>query len=97
MGKRHISREEVEHVAWLARIELSEEEKHLFTEQFNQILDFFKKIDEVDTEGVPPTYHVLDLLNVYRRDETSSSLAAEEALKNAPKGEKGFFKAPRIV
>lgn len=97
MGKRHISREEVEHVAWLARIELSEEEKHLFTEQFNQILDFFKKIDEVDTEGVPPTYHVLDLVNVYRKDEVGPSLAAEEALKNAPKREKGFFKAPRIV
>jgi len=97
MGKRHISREEVEHVAWLARIELSEEEKGLFTEQFNQILDFFEKIDEVDTEGVPPTYHVLDLLNVYRGDGVGPSLATEEALKNAPKGEKGFFRAPRIV
>ena len=97
MVKRHITKEEVEHVAWLARIELSKEEKSLFTEQFNQILDFFKKIDEVDTEEVPPTYHVLDLLNVYRGDEVVSSLAIEEALKNAPKGEKGFFKAPRIV
>ena len=97
MGKRHISRDEVEHVAWLARIELSEEEKRLFTEQFNQILDFFEKIDEVDTEGVPPTYHVLDLLNVYRGDRIGPSLATEEALKNAPKEEKGFFKAPRIV
>ncbi len=97
MEKRHISREDVEHVAWLARIELSEEEKPLFTEQFNQILDFFKKIDEVDTEEVPPTYHVLDLVNVYRRDEIGPSLSTEEALKNAPKGEKRFFKAPRIV
>ncbi len=97
MEKRHLSREEVEHVAWLARIDLSEEEKHLFTEQFNQILDFFKKIDEVDTEGVPPTYHVLDLVNVYRGDKIGPSLTTEEALKNAPKGEKGFFKASRIV
>jgi aspartyl-tRNA(Asn)/glutamyl-tRNA(Gln) amidotransferase subunit C len=97
MGKRHISREEVEHVAWLARIELSEEEKRLFTEQFNQILDFFKKIDEVDTEGVPPTYHVLDLINVYREDGVGPSLATDEALKNAPREEKRFFKAPRIV
>lgn len=95
--KRHISKKEVEHIAWLARIELSEEEKGLFTEQFNEILDYFEKIDEVETEEVPPTYHVLDLVNVYREDEVLFSLSVEEALKNAPKKEKQFLKAPRIV
>ena len=97
MKKQHLSKKEVEHVAWLAHIELSEQEKALFTEQFNEILDYFKKIDEVDTEGVEPTYHVLDLNNVSRKDETTPSLPTEEALKNAPKREKKFFKAPRIV
>jgi len=97
MKKRRISKKEVEHIAWLARIELSEEEKALFTEQFNQILDYFEKIDQVETEEVPPTYHVLDLVNVYREDEVLSSLSIEEALKNAPKKEKQFLKAPRIV
>jgi aspartyl-tRNA(Asn)/glutamyl-tRNA(Gln) amidotransferase subunit C len=97
MKKQHLSKKEVEHVAWLAHIELSEQEKALFTEQFNEILDYFKKIDEVDTEGVEPTYHVLDLNNISRKDETTPSLPIEEALKNAPKREKKFFKAPRIV
>ena len=95
--KRHISLKEVEHVAWLAHIELTEKEKNLFTEQFNRILSYFRKIDEADTEGVPPTYHVLDLVNVYRKDEAKESLPKEESLKNAPKKEDGFFKSPRIV
>jgi aspartyl-tRNA(Asn)/glutamyl-tRNA(Gln) amidotransferase subunit C len=95
--KRHLSKKEVEHVAWLAHIELSEQEKTLFTEQFNGILDYFKKIDEVDTEDVEPTYHVLDINNVFRKDKTEPSLPAEKVLENAPKKEKKFFKAPRIV
>ena len=97
MKRRCISKKEVEHIAWLARIELSEEEKGLFARQLNDILRFFEKIDEVDTERVPPTYHVLDLVNVYRGDEVSPSLPIEEALKNAPRREKQFLKAPRIV
>lgn len=97
MKKHHLSKEEVEHVAWLAHIELSEEEKVLFTEQFNEILDYFKKIDEIDTEGVEPTYNVLDLKNVSRPDKKKPSLTNEEALSNAPKKDKKFIKAPRIV
>jgi aspartyl-tRNA(Asn)/glutamyl-tRNA(Gln) amidotransferase subunit C len=97
MKGKHLSKKEVEHVAWLAHIELSDREKTLFTEQFNEILDYFKKIDEVDTEGVEPTYHVLDLTNVSRKDRTEPSLTTEEALENAPKKEKNFIKAPRIV
>jgi len=97
MKRSRLSRKEVEHIAWLAHIELSKEEKALFTEQFNDILTYFKKIDKVDTEDVKPTYHVLDLMNVYRGDEASPSLPIEEALKNAPKKEKKFLKAPRIV
>ncbi|MEM2970399.1 MAG: Asp-tRNA(Asn)/Glu-tRNA(Gln) amidotransferase subunit GatC [Candidatus Bathyarchaeia archaeon] len=95
--KNQITREEVEHIAWLAHIELTEEEKKIFTEQFNKILDFFKKINEVDTEHVPPTYHVLDISNVERQDEVGESLPQTETLKNAPKKEDGFFKSPRIV
>lgn len=97
MKRQHLSKKEVEHIAWLAHIELSDKEKTLFTEQFNEILDYFKKIDAVDTEGVEPTYHVLDLKNVSRTDETTPSLPIEEALRNAPKKEKKFIKAPRIV
>ena len=97
MKEEKLSKKDVEHIAWLAHIELSEQEKNLFTEQFNEILDYFKKIDEVDTEGVEPTYHVLDLTNVSREDKTEPSLTTEEALRNAPKKEEKFVKAPRIV
>ena len=97
MKRQYLSKKEVEHIAWLAHIELSDKEKILFTEQFNEILDYFKKIDDVDTEGVEPTYHVLDLKNVSRTDETTPSLPIEEALRNAQKKEKKFIKAPRIV
>lgn len=97
MNRRLLSKKEVEHTAWLAHIELSEKEKKLFTEQFNEILNYFKKIDKVATENVQSTYHVLDLMNVYREDEATPSLPQEEALRNAPKKEKEFLKAPRIV
>ena len=97
MKKQHVSKKDVEHVASLAHIELSDQEKALFTEQFNDILEYFKKIDAVDTNGVEPTYHVLDINNVSRTDETKPSLSTEEALRNAPKKEKKFLKAPRIV
>ena len=97
MKKRLISREVVVHIARLARVELSEEEKRLFTKQFNEILEYFRKIDELDTEEVPPTYHVLDLVNVFRKDEAKPSLPKEEATRNAPKKEKTYFKAPKII
>jgi len=97
MKRIHVSKKDVEHVATLAHIELTEQEKALFTEQFNDILEYFKKIDGIDTNGIEPTYHVLDLSNVSRTDETKHSLSTEEALRNAPKKEKKFLKAPRIV
>lgn len=97
MKKQRISQKEIEHVAWLARIELSDNEKDLFTRQFNEILNYFERINEADTENVPPTYHVLDLLNVYRDDKVTNSLPLKAALKNAPRKEKQFLKAPRIV
>ncbi|MEM2146748.1 MAG: Asp-tRNA(Asn)/Glu-tRNA(Gln) amidotransferase subunit GatC [Candidatus Jordarchaeaceae archaeon] len=95
--RNNVSHEEVEHIAWLAHIELTEEEKKVFADQFNRILDFFKKIDEVNTENIPPTYHVLDLVNVQRKDEVGESLPKDETFRNAPKSEECFFKSPKIV
>lgn len=97
MKKKHLSKEKVEHVAWLAHIELTELEKTVFTEQFNEILDYFKKIDEIDTKGIDQTIHVLELNNVFRKDEITPPLSTDQVLKNAAKKEKKFFKAPRIV
>lgn len=99
-GSVMISGKDLEHVAWLCRLELSEEEKEKYTLQFNSILDYFSQIDEVNTDGVEPTYHVLQLSNVFREDEAGTpacSLSQEEALENAPRKQDGFFKAPRMM
>jgi aspartyl-tRNA(Asn)/glutamyl-tRNA(Gln) amidotransferase subunit C len=92
-----ITREDVEHISWLASIKIEDEEKDEFVEQFNSILEYFHQLDEVDTEDIEPTYRVVDLSNVFREDATCKSLSQEEALKNAPRRENGYFKSPRIV
>jgi aspartyl-tRNA(Asn)/glutamyl-tRNA(Gln) amidotransferase subunit C len=92
-----ITREDVEHISWLASLKISDEEKDEFVDQFNSILDYFHQLDEVDTEGVEPTYRVVDLSNVFREDLVLKSLTQDEALKNAPRRENGYFKSPRIV
>lgn len=97
MKKQIITKEQVEHIAWLARIMLSEKEKELFTKQFNEILAYFKKLDKLDTEKVPPTYHVLDFVNAFREDEVRPPLPKEKPLENAPKKEGRYFKAPKII
>ncbi|MEW6189292.1 MAG: Asp-tRNA(Asn)/Glu-tRNA(Gln) amidotransferase subunit GatC [Actinomycetota bacterium] len=92
-----ISKKEVEHVAWLARLFLTEEEKERFTKQLSEILDHAGKIARLDTSKVPPTSHVLPLKNVFRDDKTRFSLPREEALSNAPKKEQGAFVVPKII
>lgn len=92
-----VGRAEVEHVALLARIALSEEEKDLFSEQLSTILEFFDTIREVDTEGVPPTSHVGGLVNVFRDDHTRPSLDIDQTLSNAPDAAGRFFRVPRIL
>ena len=92
-----ITKEQVEHIAWLARIKLSEEEKEQFTELFNDILDYFRKIDEIDTADVEYTFHGTQIKNIFRDDVVKPSLPPNEALKNAPKTEKKFIKAPRMT
>ena len=92
-----IRREEIEHIAWLARIELREEEKELFERQLSSILDYFAVLDELDTRDVEPTYHVTGIRDVMREDEPEAGLSQVEALLNAPKTEKGYFKGPRML
>ena len=96
MNKK-ITKEQVEHLAWLARLELSEDEKKLYTNQLNEILEYFSRLDELDTEKVDPTYQVIGKINVFREDEVKLSLSIDEVLQNAPRKEKRFFKAPRIM
>jgi aspartyl-tRNA(Asn)/glutamyl-tRNA(Gln) amidotransferase subunit C len=89
-----ITREEVLHVARLARLELADEEVERFTEQLSAILEAVAKVSELDLSDVEPTAHPLDLLNVWADDEPRPCLPVEEALANAPEREAGFFKVP---
>jgi aspartyl-tRNA(Asn)/glutamyl-tRNA(Gln) amidotransferase subunit C len=91
-----ITREEVLHVAKLARLALTEEEIERFRGQLSAILEAVGKVSELDLEGVPPTSHPLDLVNVYADDEPQPSLPREEALANAPETEGGFFAVPPV-
>lgn len=89
-----ITREEVLHVARLARLELAEDEVERFTEQLSAILEAVAKVSELDLSDVEPTAHPLDLVNVGAGDEPRPSLPVAEALRNAPDSENGFFKVP---
>lgn len=93
----HITKEQVEHIAWLARIKLTEEEKEKLLPMCNEILAYFRKIDEVDTSGIEYTSHGVQIKNVMRDDIVVPSLPLEESLKNAPKKDKTYIKAPRMV
>jgi len=92
-----VDRREVEHVALLARIDLDEAEKDAYAGELTEILEFFDRLQEVDTRGVPATSHVLDPVEVLRTDESRPSLNLEETLRNAPDPAGRFFRVPRIL
>ena len=89
-----IDRDEVLHVARLARLALTDEEVERLGAQLNAILEAVGKVAELDLEGVEPTAHPLDLVNVWAEDDPRPSLPVEEALANAPDREGGPFKVP---
>ena len=88
---------DVEHVAKLARLELTEEEKERFTGQLNAILKYADKMNELDTENVLPTSHVLKVTNVMREDENRPSWPIEQVMRNAPEEEDGQFRVPAVL
>lgn len=92
-----ITKKDVEHVALLARLELTEVEKEKYTEQLNQILQFADQLKEIDTTDVPPTAHAVFMKNVFREDIAGEHLSNEKGLANAPEKKDGQFKVPRIV
>ena len=89
-----ISRDDVLHVARLARLELSDAEVERFQEQLSAILEAVSKVQELDLSDVPPTSHPLDVVNVWRDDEVRPSLPRDEALANAPGERDGHFEVP---
>ncbi|OGW34042.1 MAG: asparaginyl/glutamyl-tRNA amidotransferase subunit C [Nitrospirae bacterium GWD2_57_9] len=92
-----ITKKEVEHVAKLARLELSDQAKDVFTDQLSNILTYVEQLNELDTKDVPPTSHVLDMSNVMRDDVPQESLSQERALANAPDKAAGHYRVPKII
>ncbi|EZH64703.1 glutamyl-tRNA amidotransferase [Bacillaceae bacterium JMAK1] len=92
-----ITKEQVEHVADLARLSFTETEIEDFTNQMSKVIDYAEVLNELDTENVEPTTHVMDVRNVLREDNVKPSLQREEALKNAPKQKDGQFEVPSVL
>ncbi len=92
-----LSYEQVRHIAWLARLGLSEEEMEKFSLQLSNILDNFEILREVDTADVSPATHKIPLQNVTRKDDVADSYPQAEILSNAPKQEGDCFKVQAIL
>ena len=92
-----LTREEVLHIAHLARVGLSDDEVAKFQEQLSDILDHFETLRELDTEDVPPTSHPLPLESVMRPDEARPSLPREDILANAPQADEGAFRVRAVL
>jgi aspartyl-tRNA(Asn)/glutamyl-tRNA(Gln) amidotransferase subunit C len=96
-GSARLSRDEVAHLAMLARLALSEEELDRFAGQIDVIIGSVARVSEVAADDIPPTSHALPLTNVMRDDEVRPGLTQEEALSGAPAAELGRFRVPRIL
>ena len=93
-----ITRKDIDHVAKLALLDLSDAEKEKMVEQVGEIVGHFSRLSELDTKDVPPTSHTLPLVhNVLRPDTPGRTLPRDQALREAPDTQEGFFKVPRVV
>lgn len=92
-----IEKKEVEHIARLARLKLTEEEKEKLGQQLGQILKYVEKLRELDTKDVEPAFHVIPLQNIMRKDEVKGSLPIKDTFANAPETQGNYFKVPRII
>jgi len=92
-----VTLKDVEHIAKLARLEFTEEEKQKFTHQLNEILAYMEQLNKLDTGKVDPLSHVIELNNIFRDDAAKPGLTTEEALKNAPAKTEKFFKVPKVI
>jgi len=92
-----VSIKDVEHIAELARLEFTEEEKGKLTAQLNSILAYMEQLNTLDTSAIEPLSHVIELSNVFREDVVKPGLATDDALKNAPAKTESFFKVPKVI
>ena len=91
-----ITKEQVQHVAKLARLSLTEDEVKLYTEQLSKILDYIDQLNEVKTEGIEPMTQPIPTVNVMREDIVKKQFERQDVLSNAPHEEYGFFRVPKI-
>lgn len=92
-----LSKNEVEHVANLARLNLSDEELETMTGQLDNILSYVDKLEEIDTTDITPTTHVFSVSNAFREDVVKESLDQSEAVKNGPEQNGEFFQVPKVI
>ncbi len=92
-----ISSQQVEYVAHLARLKISDQEKDKFTSQLNDILLYIDKLNELDTKGVEPMSHAIAVTNSFRQDEILDSIGTEKSLANAPDARGEFFRVPKVI
>lgn len=92
-----VTTKDVEHIAELARLEFTPQEKEKFTHQLNEILQYMEKLNELDTSDVEPLSHVIELSNVFREDVVIPSIPTEDALKNAPATKDSLFRVPKVI
>jgi aspartyl-tRNA(Asn)/glutamyl-tRNA(Gln) amidotransferase subunit C len=92
-----ISREEVLHVADLARLTVDDNAMEMFAEQLGSILEYVEKLGAVDTSGITPTAHAVEMANAFRKDEATHHLQRDAALANAPEAEDGHFIVPKVI
>jgi aspartyl-tRNA(Asn)/glutamyl-tRNA(Gln) amidotransferase subunit C len=92
-----ITTEMVEYVSLLSRLEFSDEEKEVFSGELSKIIDYFEMINQLDTENVPPTSHILEAKNILRKDEVGRMLGSDNALNTAPKRHENFFQVPQVI
>ena len=97
MTDKIITPKEVEHVARLANLELNKEDKNQYTNQLNTILDYFKKLNELDTKNVQPTAYIMDMPNLLNEDKVEPSLSQKTVISMSNNNKKGYFRVPKIM
>ena len=92
-----VSKEDVKHIAKLSKLNLTEKELEKYTNELSSIVDFANELSNISVEGIKPTAHILDIKNVFRKDEVQPSYDREEILKNAPSKDAGCVSVPKVV
>ena len=92
-----VSKEDVKHIANLSKLNLTDEELEKYTTELSDIVNFANELSNIDVDGLKPTAHILDIKNVFRKDEVQPSYDREEILKNAPSKDAGCVSVPKVV